>query len=75
MEKRGIAIKNQNFALVKLYDEKIESIKDICYYSEIIGAYVIYEKQSDVKAALTLYKTNHTVSRTLYENGISIETA
>jgi hypothetical protein len=55
MEQRGVAIKNQNYVLVKKFDEKIESIKDICYYSEIIGAYVIYEKQSDVKAALTLY--------------------
>jgi hypothetical protein len=44
MERRGIAIKNQDYALVKLFDEKIESIKDLCYYSEIIGAYVIYEK-------------------------------
>jgi len=61
--------------LVKLFDEKIELIKDKCYYSEIIGAYVIYEKQSDLKAALTLYNTNLTVSRTLYENGISIEKA
>ena len=73
MEQRGVAIKNQNYLSVKKFDEKIESIKDVCYYSEIIGAYVIYENQSDVKAALTLYKTNLTVSRTLYENGISIE--
>ena len=73
MEQRGVAIKNQNYLQVKKFDEKIESIKDVCYYSEIIGAYVIYENQSDVKAALTLYKTNLTVSRTLYENGISIE--
>ena len=73
MEQRGVAIKNQNYLQVKKFDEKIESIKDVCYYSEIIGAYVIYENQSDVKAALTLYKTVLTVSRTLYENGISIE--
>ena len=43
MEKRGLAIKNQNYMMVKFYDEKIESLKDLCYYSEIIGAYVIYE--------------------------------
>jgi hypothetical protein len=28
MEKRGTAIKNQNFLLVKYFDEKLESIKD-----------------------------------------------
>ena len=50
-------------------------MKEKCYCAEIIGAYVIYEKQIDIKAALTLYKTNLTVSRTLYENGISIEHA
>ena len=43
MEKRGVAIKNQNFNMVKFYDEKIDSLKDMAYYSEIIGAYVIYE--------------------------------
>jgi hypothetical protein len=75
MEKRGVAIKNQNFNLVKFYDEKIESIKDMAYYAEIIGAYVIYENQIDVKNALILYKTNLTVSRTLYENGITIHAA
>ena len=75
LELRGEAIKNQNWPLAEKIEKRIESIKDKQYYSEVIGAYIIYEKQQDLELSLHLYEKNMTVARTLFENGIEIGNA
>ena len=75
LELRGEAIKNQNWPLAEKIEKRIESIKDKQYYSEVIGAYIIYEKQQDLELSLHLYQKNMTVARTLFENGIEIGNA
>ena len=75
LELRGEAIKNQNWTLAAKIENRIESIKEKQYNSELIGAYIIYEKQQDLELSLQLYQKNMTVARTLFENGIEIKNA
>lgn len=47
LKKRGQAIKNQKETRVDLLTMQIESMKHQIYQADVIGAYVIFEKQAD----------------------------
>lgn len=75
LELRGEAIKNQNWPLATKIEKRIESMKEKQYNSELIGAYIIYDRQQDLELSLHLYQKNMTVARTLFEHGIEIRNA
>ena len=49
LEARGSAIKTENFAAIAECELQIEGLKEFQYNSDVVGAFVTYEKNEDIK--------------------------
>ena len=49
LEARGNAIKNENLPAIDEVERQIEAQKQYQYHADVVGAFVTYEKNSDIK--------------------------
>lgn len=55
LEKRGNAIKNQNYSQLKQIEDQIEKNKEIQYNADVMGAFVTYETELELRNALSQF--------------------
>lgn len=55
LEKRGNAIKNQNYTQLKQIEDQIEKNKEIQYNADVVGAFVTYETELELRNALSQF--------------------
>lgn len=49
LEARGNAIKKENFPALDEYEQQIDAHKQYQYHADVVGAFVTYERNSDIK--------------------------
>jgi hypothetical protein len=52
LENRGEAIKNCDYKGVREIEEQIEAFKEYHYHADVVGAFVTYETEEDLKRVL-----------------------
>ena len=58
LEERGLAISQQDYKKIQKIEIKIEKLKEELYHGKIVGAFVTYNNQQDIKHVARLFGDN-----------------